>query len=201
MIEITLTDFVDFVSKAGTPKLTVVKNVKKHHIDGYDPQTDFYRAIRNGIVEMHQKGKPKDALDNLLLGLTDKKKQTAYPELVAGYKKFLGKKRYVWFTPPKHKWEHAGLAISVNPEVGLEFDGVRHVVKLYFKAPKLGKIQMDIVTHLMTTFLPQSHSKVTSFDMLDIRNAKLIPGNPTDPSLTALLEGEAASFAQIYKSL
>jgi hypothetical protein len=129
MIEITLTDFVDFVSKAGTPKLTVVKNVKKHHIDGYDPQTDFYRAIRKGIVEMHQKAKPKDALDNLLLGLTDKKKQTAYPELVAGYKKFLGKKGYVWFTPPKHKWEHAGLAISVNPEVGLEFDGVRHVVK------------------------------------------------------------------------
>lgn len=56
MIEITLTDFVDFVSKAGTPKLTVVKKVKKHHIDGYDPQTDFYRAIRKGIVDMHKKG-------------------------------------------------------------------------------------------------------------------------------------------------
>lgn len=201
MIEITLTDFVDFVSKAGTPKLTVVKNVKKHHIDGYDPQTDFYRAIRKGIVDMHQRSKPKDALDNLLLGLTDKKKKTAYPDLIAGYKKFLGRKSYVWFTPPKHKWEHAGVAISVNPEVGLEFDGVRHVVKLYFKAPKLGKIQMDIVTHLMTTFLPKPLSDVTSFDMLDIRNSKLILGTPTDPSLTALLEGEAASFAQIYKSL
>lgn len=89
----------------------------------------------------------------------------------------------------------------MNPEVGLEFDGVRHVVKLYFKAPKLGKIQMDIVTHLVTTFLPKSPLKPTSFDMLDIRNAKLIPGNPTDASLTALLEGEAASFAQIYKSV
>ncbi len=150
---------------------------------------------------MHQKEKPKETLDNLLFGLTDKKKQTAYPELVAGYKKFLGKKSYVWFKPPKYKWEHAGLAISVNPEVGLEFDSIRHVVKLYFKAPKLGKIQMDIVTHLMTTFLPKPNSKVTSFDMLDIRNAKLIPGSATDPSLTALLEGEAASFAQIYKSL
>jgi hypothetical protein len=201
MIEITLTDFVDFVSKAGTPKLTVVKNVKKHHLEGYDPQTDFYRAIRKGIVAMHRLGKPRDALDVLLSGLTDKKKQTAYPELVAGYKRFLGKKSYVWFTPPKNQWPHAGLGISVNPEVGLDFDGVRHVVKLYFKAPKLGKIQMDIVTHLMTTFLPKPHSKVTSFDMLDIRNAKLIPGGPTDPSLTALLEGEAASFAQIYKRL
>ena len=201
MIEITLTDFVDFVSKAGTPKLTVVKNVKQHHIDGYDPQTDFYRAIRKGIIQMHQRNQPKDALDDLLNGLTDKKKQTAYPALVAGYKKFLGKKSYVWFKPPTHKWQHAGVSISVNPEVGLEFDGVRHVFKLYFKAENLKKVQMDVVTHLMTNFLPKPQNKVTSFDVLDIRKAKLIPGHATIPALTALLEGEAASLAQIYNSL
>lgn len=201
MIDITLTDFVDFVSKAGTPKLTVVKNVKQHHIDGYDPQTDFYRAIRKGIVQMHQRNQPKDALDDLLNGLTDKKKQTAYPELVAGYKRFLGKKSYTWFNPPKYKWQHAGVAISVNPEVGLEFDGVRHVIKLYFKSENLRKVQMDVVTHLMTNFLPKPQNKVTSFDVLDIRKAKLIPGQTTIPALTALLEGEAASFAQIYNSI
>jgi hypothetical protein len=201
MIDITLTDFVDFVSKAGTPKLTVVKNVKRHHLDGYDPQTDFYRAIRKGIVEMHRRHQPKDALDDLLRGLTDKKKQTAYPELVAGYKKFLGRKGYTWFNPPKYKWQHAGVVISVNPEIGLEFNGVRHVVKLYFKAESLRKVQMDIVTHLITNFLPTPQNKPTSFDVLDIRKAKLIPGHPTDPALTALLQGEAASFAQIYARL
>ncbi len=201
MIEITLTDFVDFVSKAGTPKLTVVKNVKQHHIDGYDPQTDFYRAIRKGIVEMHRRRQPKDALDVLLSGLTDKKKQTAYPDLVAGYKKFLGKKSYTWFVPPRCDWQHAGVSISVNPEVGLEYDGVRHVIKLYFKAENLKKVQMDVVTHLMTNFLPRPQNKDTSFDVLDIRKAKLIPGLPTSPALTALLEGEAASFAQIYNSI
>ncbi|WP_165227478.1 hypothetical protein [Aquisphaera insulae] len=189
------------MSKAGTPKLTVVKNVKQHHIDGYDPQTDFYRAIRKGIVEMHRRRQPKDALDVLLSGLTDKKKQTAYPDLVAGYKKFLGKKSYTWFVPPRCDWQHAGVSISVNPEVGLEYDGVRHVIKLYFKAENLKKVQMDVVTHLMTNFLPRPQNKDTSFDVLDIRKAKLIPGLPTSPALTALLEGEAASFAQIYNSI
>jgi hypothetical protein len=201
MIEITLTDFVDFVSKAGTPKLTVVRNVKKHHIDGYGPQMDFYRSIRKGIVRMHQRGEPRSVLDDLARDVTDKKKQTAYLILVAGYKKFWGKKDVVWFTPPKHKWEHAGLAISVNPELGLEFNGVRHVIKLYFKASKLNKIQMDIISHLMTTFVPRSNSSSTIFEILDIRNGKLLSGKPSDPSLTALLEGEAASFAQIYKNL
>jgi len=201
MIEITLTDFVDFVSKAGTPKLTVVKNVKNRHRDGYDPKTDFYRTMRKGIVEMHQKGKPKNALDDVLLGLNDGKKRTAYPDLVRGYKKFLGRKEYVWFTPPKRKWAHEDLVISVNPEVGLEIDGARHVIKLYFKSQQLGRIQMDTITHLMINSLPQHSSNPTCFDILDIRNAKLIPGKQTDASLSALLEGEAASFAQIYKSI
>jgi hypothetical protein len=41
MIDVSLTEFVDFVSKTGTPKLTVVRNVKKRHAEEYDPQTDL----------------------------------------------------------------------------------------------------------------------------------------------------------------
>ena len=59
MIDTTLTEFVDFVSKAGTPKLTVVRKVKQRHAEGYDPQTDFYKIIREGIVLMHRLNKPK----------------------------------------------------------------------------------------------------------------------------------------------
>jgi hypothetical protein len=201
MIDITLTEFVDFVSKAGTPKLTVVKNAKEARLVGYSPQTDFYKAIREGIVKMHKRNQPKDSLAALLNGLTDQKKQTAYPELVQGYQKFLGKKKYKWFDPPKTDWQHGGVSISVNPEIGLEIDGVRHIIKLYFKGENLKKTHMDIVVHLMTNFLPTSRTKPTSFDILDIRKSKLITNHPTQPILTALLEGEAASFAQIYKSL
>ena len=82
--------------------------------------------------------------------MTDKKKITAYPDLVNGYKKFLGKKAFSWFQPPKNFWQHGGLAVSVNPELGLELNDQRHVVKLYFKVEKLAKIKMDIVTHMMT---------------------------------------------------
>jgi len=60
---ISLTSFVDFVSKAGTPKLTVVKNAKQQLAEGYDPATDFYKAIRDGIIGMHKSGQPKTALD------------------------------------------------------------------------------------------------------------------------------------------
>ena len=47
MIQISLTEFVDFVAKSGTPKLTVVRTVKDRHAVGYDPKTDFDKPLRD----------------------------------------------------------------------------------------------------------------------------------------------------------
>lgn len=49
-IEISLTDFVDFVCKSGSAKLTQVKKVK--YRDDYSPATDFYKALREGIIQI-----------------------------------------------------------------------------------------------------------------------------------------------------
>lgn len=200
MPTISLTHFVDFVSKAGTPKLTVVKNAKQQLADDYDPATDFYKAVREGIVEMHKAGQSKSALNTLLTGLTDKKKQTAYPPIVQGYKKFLGKKKVSWFDPPRDEWTHGALGVSVNPELGLKINGVRHAIKLYFKAEKLAKLRIDIATQLMELVLGVS-KKPLVFGVLDVRNAKLFTSNGVNPGLVALLQGEASSFAQIYASV
>jgi hypothetical protein len=200
MASISLTHFVDFVSKAGTPKLTVVKNAKQQLANGYDPATDFYRAILDGIVEMHKGGQPKTALDSVMKGLSDKKKVTAYPPIVKGYKKFLGTKLVTWFEPPRDEWTHGGLAVSVNPELGLKIDGVQHVIKLYFKAEKLAKLRIDIATQLMDLVLGVSQKPLV-FGVLDVRNSKLFTSSGVNEGLIALLQGEALSFAQIYASV
>jgi len=200
MPTISLTHFVDFVSKAGTPKLTVVKNAKQQLAEEYDPATDFYKALRDGIISVHRKGLPKAALDGLLHGLTDKKKITGYPPLVTGYKKFLGKKQIAWFAPPHDDWSHDGLTVSVNPELGLTINGTHHVVKLYFKAEKLTKLRTEIVTQLMEVVLGNC-KKPLAFAILDVRNAKLFLSSGVNAGLIALLQGEAASFAQIFASV
>jgi hypothetical protein len=200
MPTISLTHFVDFVSKAGTPKLTVVKNAKQQLADGYDPATDFYKAIRDGIIDMHKSGQPKSAIDAVMTGLTDKKKLTAYPPIVKGYKKFLGKKTVTWLAPPRDEWTHGGLAVSVNPELGLKIDGVNHAIKLYFKAEKLAKLRIDIATQLMELVLC-APKKPLVFGVLDVRNAKLFTSSGINQGLIALLQGEASSFAQIFASV
>jgi len=200
MIQISLTEFVDFVAKSGTPKLTVVRTVKDRHAVGYDPKTDFYKPLRDGIVSLHKAGQPKTALDSLTNSLTDQKKITAYPDLVKGYKKFLGNKAVKWFKPPQSQWTFQGLAVSVNPEVGLEINGTRHAIKLYFKADKLSKLRVDAINELMHQVLGGGKVNPT-FSILDIRNAKLLSAPAPNPSLLPLLQGEAIAFATIYRQV
>ena len=80
MIQISLTSFVDFVSKSGTPKVTVVQNVITQLREGYDPVKDFWKTLRDAIVEMHRHKKPKSDLDMTLKRLTDVRRSAAYPE-------------------------------------------------------------------------------------------------------------------------
>src|SRR5215813_13886081 len=53
MERVSLTYFVDFVLKVGTPKLSGVKELKEHR---YDHLTDFYKPLREAIIDMHEKG-------------------------------------------------------------------------------------------------------------------------------------------------
>jgi hypothetical protein len=188
--KVSLTTFVDFVLKAGTPKLTVVKTFKDR--DDYDPAADYYKPLRNEIVRMHAAGDPKKVLDAFLATVHARKKVN-YATAVAGYKKILGKKSIAWFDPPSSMWSCAGIDVSVNPEVGLKIECVDYVLKLYFKRDRLAKNKMEIINHLMAETL--TDPKVPrNFGVVDMRNGKLIT-TPPDPALMALLKGEAAAFA------
>lgn len=200
MIGITLTQFVDFVLKSGTLKLTAVRNVKKQHAERYHPMLDFYKPIRDEIVEMHTEGRPVESLNHLTRGLSDSKKQTAYPALITGYRKFAGRKSFIWFTPPKKSWIVDDLSVMLNPELGLKFDGIAHLVKLYFKEGEPNKRQVEAMLHLLQTELqPSTGSRKVG--ILDVRRGKLLLPSTFDPAYLTLMEGEARSFASIYRAL
>lgn len=81
MIRIYLTDFVDIASKVGTPKFTKVRQIKER--PDYEPAFDFYRPLREKIIEAHVKNYPKKYLDVALKELHDRKKLTNYPAVVS----------------------------------------------------------------------------------------------------------------------
>jgi hypothetical protein len=196
--KVSLTTFVDFVSKSGTPKITVVRRFKRG--EPYRPAFDFYKPVREAIVGVHKRGRPGKTLDALLEGATDLRKLEPYRAVVRGHRKFMRKHPAGWFDPPKGSWSRGGIVVHVNPELGLEIRRVRYVVKLYFKAEKLPKKDVLTITRLMETALAEEGSR-ERFAVLDVRRGTLHASTASAPGIDALLESEAAAFAAILQSV
>lgn len=204
-IEISLTDFVGFVNKMGNAKLNHVKTIKDR--PQYEPYMDFYKAIREAIINLHKRKQENKFLDSILKDLTDSKKKKCYPEIITGYKNFLGRKQFKWIKPPKKDWKVGNVTITVNPEIGLEEkkkDGSSnfYIIKLYFKDDVLKKAQADQILTLMEM---QLRSKVKEpeimFAILDVRRNKFHVKKDHDLKELPLLRGEAYSFATIWDNL
>ena len=189
---VSLTTFVDFVSKAGTPKATVMRKWKES--GEYDVVTDFYKRVREAIVEYHKNGMP---IDTAFPGC-DKKKLPHFDSIVAGHKKWVRRKDLKWFAPSMEVWQCGQMSVSINPELGLIVGGVPHLIKLYFKGEKLAKSRVNIITQLMTTALASVARKHCVMAVLDVRKARLFAGQGNDPRLEDQLRAEAAYWNALW---
>jgi len=196
--QISLTDLVDIVSKSGTAKATKVAQVKAR--PDYEPAFDFYKALRDRIVEIHRAGDPRSVLTSFMASVTDHKKRVNYPNAMDGYKKWWGQKTLRWFSPPRVIYEQHGVEVIVNPELGLDINGTRHLVKLYFKTDRLSKLRVDIITRLMeSTLRPQCRNDEV-VAVLDVRQAKLFPFHGAAASM-AMINAELAYIANLRPSV
>lgn len=192
MPSISLTEFVDFILKVGTTKVTKVSDIKKK--PPYNPATDHWRQLRLHFCSFLEGSAPK--LSFAATGAKDKKERT-YKLAIQGFKKFLGKKPYEHFKPHKANWEYESLKVSVNPEIGLVLDGKKYLIKLYLKEEKLTKARIQVVLGIMR----ESFAKSYETAVLDVMRGQLHVGDKATPTLKALMNGEAATFLAIWNEL
>lgn len=199
MHKISLTDFVDIVSKSGTPKATKVANVK--HRPDYVPASDFYKPLRDRIADTHRNNLTAKNIEKLLHSLADGKKMKNYPDLVNGYSSWWGKKSIEWFEPVSDNFVLHDIAVSINPELGLVINGQPHLIKLYFKSDPLTKNRIDIVTHLMEVCLRKHCQDGVVMAVLDVRKGKLISPKVPIAALSATLDAELAYIAALWPNI
>ncbi|MNK97980.1 hypothetical protein D3C87_1183310 [compost metagenome] len=195
MPRITLTDVVDVISKSGTPKATKVSQIK--YRQSYSPQTDFYKALREGIVSVHQNGHPKQKLGDVLKFLTDEKKLKNYPKAILGYEKWWGKKNIMWSAPFSATYSYQDIDIGINPELGLVIDGEPYLVKLYLKDESLQKLRIDIVLALMESALSGGAVADCKMAVLDVRSSKLFCSANDPVALAKLMKMVNAELAYV----
>jgi len=197
-----MTSFVDIVQKSGLAKVNEISKVKQQQSDGYSPATDYYKGVRESLVNTHKQGKQKSDLPNAQEITSCVAKWDNYQLMIDGYKKFWGKKNLIWFEPEVEHWQSGDVSIKVNPELGLYINGLQYFIKLYFKAEKLSKRKAELSLCLMNLTLPQeSNGSSIIHAILDIRRNKLLPADAYNPSREIALKGEASYIQAIWGSL
>ncbi len=196
MPQISLTDFVDIVSKSGRQKATKVRQVKDR--PEYEPAFDFYKPLREHLAELHRSGGTKSDVSEVLATLSDPKKIRNYPDLVVGYKKWWGRKTLAWFNPPRDVYSFSGFDVSVNPELGLAVNGERHIIKLYLKSEKLTSFKTDLILDLLEYKLRSKAHPTDKFAVLDVRESKLFADGPHEPELLPVINAEIAYIAAYW---
>lgn len=199
IIKISLTDFIDFVSKKGSTKLTQVKKVKERK--DYHPAKDYYKYVREGIISIHEASGDKEEFEALIKNTPDIRKKENFEKAIKGYTKYLGKKPVSWVEPPFRHWNSGNLDVKLNPEVGLKYDGTKHFIKLYFKGEALSKTKVSQILSLMESELRVKVKRDDLFCVLDVRTGKLFCNEKKDISLLPLLKGEVMSFETIWNSI
>lgn len=196
MPNISFTDLVDVISKSGTPKATKVTQIKNRM--PYHPATDFYKPLRDGLIDIHSSNKEKPALFQLLFSITDQKKIGNYSEIIEGYRKWWGRKNITWFEPPRTTYSYAGIELAINPELGLIIDGARHIVKLYLKSDPLSKLRIDLATVLMEVTLRPHCQANDSFIILDARKSHQFTVTASIKQTLAVVDAELSYIAALW---
>jgi len=195
MEKVSLTYFVDFVLSSGTPKLTGVREYKERRDE---LSMDFYRPMREAIVEMHRKGERDAILDDVAATQAVERRRRIYPVVAAGYQRFLASRDVRWFEPPQASYRLGDLELNVNPELGLVLDGRPHLVKLHMRCERLASRRAAVMLGLLSAGLASAEHEIA---VLDVQRGKLHTAAAPDPRIDVLVRGEAAAFASMFVAI
>lgn len=197
MVNVSLTTFIDYAAATGTSRLSKVREAKRFYQQGYSPERDYYKPLRDRIVECFDDGWDKTKLATLLERIDDPKKLNNYRACRDGLTRWAGRKNFVAVTSRATKWRSGDLVVSINPELWLRIDGSPYVIKLHFKSDGLSQQKANLVLHLMEKKLA-AHGTV---GVLDVRRSKLFTKTQDIPDLDVFLASEALAFAALWDAV
>ena len=122
-VQISLTEFMDYVNSSGSAKATVVDQAKKRREEGHSRQTDYWMQFRNTVKSVHSSNGKKEDLYEVIEKVHEDRIHN-YNAAVNGYMKFWGNKKVIWVVPPHKIVVVGGTRLSLNPELGLTYKGI-----------------------------------------------------------------------------
>jgi hypothetical protein len=196
-VVISLTTFIKYAAASGRAKVTVVARAKALYAAEYAKGRDFWLPLRRAIMASHESGAKLATLDALLASVAPAK-VASYVEAMAGYLKWVGRRRLTSRGQLRRDWTHGVLTVNVNPELDMDINRVRTIVKLYFNKDALTKTRLDTALHLLRMTTPPAAAAA----ILDVRRGRLYSAAPRlDSTMDVLLGVEAEGLVELWRTL
>lgn len=200
-IQISLTEFVNFINASGMAKMTIVSAAKAKHLEQEGNPYDYWKDFKDEVKKQIKRQGTKEDLLELVEGIRDDMREN-YNQMIAGYLKFWKPSRMVWINPVKKSVHFGGVKIILNPELGVRWQGKDIMIKLYLKANEnLDKRHADIILAMMESELRDKVNENVEFAILDVRRGKLFTYVNDDPRLLILLKLEGREFSDMWWEL
>jgi hypothetical protein len=195
-LKVPLSVFLDFVTKAGQPRISVVRSAKKFVDDPAPfPARSYYHSLECRVIRAFKGGADRGQI-RMVPYECDPRRRDNYSECVEGLLKWMGRKQFRWEGSRTVSWEAPGVTIGVRPQLGFSLNGESWRVRLYYKSDPLRALALAPMLHLMRELHPSHHVGV-----LDVRRGKLLMPGRSVPGMSALLESEAIAFRNVWYSL
>lgn len=200
-IQISLTEFVNFINASGMAKMTIVSSAKAKHEEQEGNPYDYWKDFKDEVKKQLKRKGNKEDLWELVENVLEEMREN-YNQMIAGYLRFWKPTRMEWINPVKKMVHFGGVKMILNPELGVKWQGKEYMIKLYLKANEnLDKRHADIILAMMESELRDKVDENVEFAMLDVRRGKLFTYVNNDPRLLILLKSEGREFAEMWKEL
>ena len=199
-IQISLTEFVNFINSSGMAKMTIVSNAKMRHEDERNPY-DYWKDFKEEVKKQLKRKGDKEDMWELVENVREEMREN-FIQMINGFLKFWKPTRMEWLNPVKKMVHIGGVKMILNPEIGIKWQGKEYMIKLYMKANEnLDKRHADIILALLESELREKVGENVEFAILDVRRGRLYNCVNKDPKLLILLKTEAHSFAEMWREI
>lgn len=120
----------------------------------------------------------------------DIKKIPHFKKIIDGYDGCLGGKNTNSLESVRGEFSHKDIAIRVNPEIALEINGIKHIVKLFLRKDELDPGAAKIYLGLMECALRERCGDSYVFAIMDVRRSKLYKYKIDSSKYTPYLRAE-----------
>lgn len=169
MLKITLTQFIEILTRTAINKAKKVRAVKKQFEEPYAPNVDCYKMLRDVLVRASDQEDLKASLKIFSKKTWDASRQSRYPVLIAGYLKWLGRKKIEAQRLVPRAYHRGGATLTVNPELRMTINGCPLIVKLYFKEPVLQRTDAQLVCNVIS----HVYEEPVTYAVLDVQRGRL----------------------------